>query len=135
MKSETFTKRERIVSKKLIDEIFSGKSSHSLAAFPLRVVAMERTFTPADGQAAALRPEGEPPVVVLTSVSKRHFRHAVDRNRVKRQLREAYRLNKQLLASRVPADRQLCLAFIWLSDCLMPSTVVTARMRHLLKKL
>ena len=132
-----FPKRERIVSKKLIDQIFSGKGSHSLAAFPLRVVVMERSFASEGdaGQVPALRPDGEPPVVVLMSVSKRHFKHAVDRNRVKRQLREAYRLNKQLLTDRIPADRQLCLAFIWLSDQLAPSTVVTARIKHLLKKI
>ena len=134
--SHLFQKSERIVSKKLIEEIFSGKDHQSKIAFPLRIVYMERRFYPADGSdTPSLRPTGEPPVAVLMSVSKRHFKHAVDRNRVKRQLREAYRLNKQLLASRVPADRQLCLAFIWLSDSLMPSTVVTARMRHLLKKL
>lgn len=117
-----FPKCEHIVSKKLIDQLFSGNDSHSKVAFPLRIVYLERE-----------RPEGDPAAQVLMSVSKRHFKHAVDRNRVKRQLREAYRLNKQLIVDRVPANRQLCLAFIWLSDQLAPSTVVTARMRRLLK--
>jgi len=128
------TKRERIVSKKLIDKIFSGNSSQSLVAFPLRIVFMERNFT-ANDDTAAKRPEEEPPVQVLFSVSKRHFKHAVDRNRVKRQLREAYRLNKQLITKRVAADRQLCLSFIWLSDSLMSSDVVTARVKSLLKRI
>lgn len=134
MKSKEFQKRERIVSKKLIDEIFSGNSSHSQAAFPLRIVYMERTYTAEDGTTAQ-RPEEEPPVQVLVSVSKRHFKHAVDRNRVKRQVREAYRLNKQLITERVPADHQLCLAFIWLSDSLVSSDIVTARVKSLLKRI
>ena len=127
MKSEesSFKKVERIVSKKLIDEIFSGNSSQSMAAFPLRIVFMERE-----------RPQvSDPSVVVLTSVSKRHFKHAVDRNRVKRQMREAYRLNKQLIIETVPADKQLCLAFIWLSDRLAPSHVIATKTKRLMKSL
>jgi ribonuclease P protein component len=134
VKSEAFTKHERIVSKKLIDQIFSGNGSHSQAAFPLRIVFMERTFTTEEGTTAQ-RPEEEPAVQVLVSVSKRHFKHAVDRNRVKRQVREAYRLNKQLITERVPADRQLCLTFIWLSDSLATSEVITARVKTLLKRI
>ncbi len=124
MEGRSFTKAERIVSKKLIDEIFSGKNSQSKAAFPLRIVLMRRQ-----------RPEGEPAAQVLMSVSKRHFKHAVDRNRVKRQLREAYRQNRNLFVDRIPADQQLCLVFIWLSDRLAPSDLVNARMRQLLKKI
>lgn len=72
---------------------------------------------------------------ILISVSKRHFKHAVDRNRVKRQLREAYRLNRSLLTVHFPADRQLFIAFIWLSDSLAPSSVVTSRVKRLLKRI
>ncbi|MBA9079771.1 ribonuclease P protein component [Rufibacter quisquiliarum] len=39
----------------------------------------------------------EPPVQLLVSVSKRYFKKAVDRNRLKRQIREAYRLQKQVV--------------------------------------
>ena len=134
--SHLFQKSERIVSKKLIEEIFSGKDHQSKIAFPLRIVYMERRFYPADGSdTPSLRPTGEPPVAVLMSVSKRHFKHAVDRNRVKRQLREAYRLNKQMLTSQVPADRQLCLAFIWLSDSLTSSEVVNSKVISLLNRI
>ena len=103
--SPTFSKRERIVSRKLIEQLFSKGSNHSTSVFPLRIVYMEKK-----------REEGEEPVQILVSVSKRHFKHAVKRNRVKRQIREAYRHHKQILAGKVPEDIALALAFIWLAN-------------------
>ena len=58
----------------------------------------------------------EAPVQLLISVPKKRFKHAVDRNRVKRQVREAYRLNKQRLWERVPEGKALAVVFIWLAD-------------------
>ena len=72
---------------------------------------------------------------VLVSVSKRHFRHAVDRNRAKRQLREAWRRHKETLASALPADKCLALAFLWLSDCPQPSAVVERRVCGLVQRI
>lgn len=119
-----FEKSERIVSQKQIDQLFGGNSSHSMAAFPLRVVYIQQA-----------RPDGEPPVKVLISVSKRKFKHAVDRNRVKRQIREAYRLNKQLISDKIAPQNQLAIAFIWISDSITSSEVVTARVRGLLRRI
>ena len=100
-KQEGFPKSERIVSQKLIDELFTSGQSHSLAAFPLRAVYLLREEPcPAAAQ-------------VLISVPKRHFKHAVDRNRVKRQLREAWRKNKQLLTDHLLEDKSVALAFMW----------------------
>lgn len=88
----TFGKEEHIVSKLQIDRLFSKGGSRALSAFPIRVVY--RLYD---------RPEYDPVAVqVLLSVPKRHLKHAVARNRVKRQLREAYRLQKEILAERCP---------------------------------
>lgn len=122
---KVFPKSERIVSKKLIDELFTSGRGHSLTAFPLRAVFIVR-----DG-----RPEAEPPVALLLSVPKRKFKHAVDRNHVKRQLREAFRNNKQLLASSVPAGKQVALAFVWLSDRHFPTAEVEHRVCSLLRRI
>jgi len=120
----TLRKNERIASRRLIDQLFAGSSSHSLAAFPVRVVYIIKE-----------RAREESPVQVLVSVSKRHFRHAVDRNRAKRQLREAWRHHKETLASALPADKCLALAFLWLSDSPQPSAVVERRVCGLVQRI
>ena len=121
--SQTFKKRERIVSRKLIERLFSKGSSFSVSAFPLRIVVMETART-----------EDDVPVQVLVSVSKRHFKHAVDRNRVKRQVREAYRHHKQILTEKVQQEQTLAIAFIWLADELHESAIVEKSVRKLLGK-
>ena len=121
--SATFSKKERIVSQKLIEQLFSKGNSRSISAFPLRIVYMEKG-----------REEGEEPVLVLVSVSKRHFKRAVKRNRVKRQIREAYRHNKAILTEKVANDKQLAVAFIWLADELCESTQAERSVKHLLEK-
>lgn len=121
-----FNKRERIVSQKLIDRLFSKSGSHSVvAAFPVRAVY----------NINARAREDDPAVVLLVSVPKRQFHHAVDRNRVKRQLREAFRLNKQLIADAVPADRQMALALVWLTDRHLSSAEVNQRLVNIMKRI
>lgn len=120
----TFCKRERLVSQRLIDMLFGQSASRSLAAFPLRIVYLLRE-----------RQSGDEPVQMLVSVPKKRFHHAVDRNRVKRQVREAYRLNKHQLYEALPADKALLVAFIWLSDRHLPTPEVAARVERLLRHL
>jgi ribonuclease P protein component len=121
--SPTFNKRERIVSRKLIEQLFSKGSSFSVSVFPLRIVVMETA-----------RVADDIPVQVLVSVSKRHFKHAVDRNRVKRQVREAYRHHKQILTEKVQQEQTLAIAFIWLADELHESATVEKSVKRLLGK-
>ncbi|NPD91054.1 ribonuclease P protein component [Xylanibacter muris] len=122
--NRTFCKKERIVSRKLIETLFQGGCSRSKVAFPLRIVYMEKE-----------RKEGDEPVQVLVSVSKRHFKKAVDRNRVKRQVREAYRRNKYALVDTVKRIEGLSLpvVFIWLSDSIVDSRLINDRMEVLLR--
>ena len=119
-----FPKRERIVSKKQIETLFNGGNSCSVTAFPLRAVYMQKE-----------RQDTHEAVEVLVSVSKKRFHHAVDRNRVKRQVREAYRLQKSVIAERVPQDKTLDIAFIWLSDHHTPSADVSSRVKILLERI
>ena len=120
----TFRKRERIVSLKLIESLFGGGCSQSVAAFPLRAVYM-----------LTERQTGDAPVQLLISVPKKRFKHAVDRNRVKRQIREAFRQHKDLLYPVVPETQRLLLSFIWLSDEHRPSKEIEGRIVTLMRRI
>jgi len=122
--SESFTlgRNERLKSKLLIDRLFNGGGSHAMSAFPLRMV-----YLPVE------QDEGQATARIMISVPKRCFKHAVDRNRVKRQVREAYRHNKHLLQTK---DGQgMLLAFIWLDATLHDSATVDRKMKNLLTRL
>ncbi|MBR6842604.1 MAG: ribonuclease P protein component [Prevotella sp.] len=120
----TLSKKERIVSNLLIETLFGQGNSESLAAYPIRVI-----YTQIEQQQDCA------PVQILISVPKKRFKHAVDRNRVKRQVREAYRHHKQLLYNKVEEGKQLLVAFVWLSDKHMPSSEVEKKIKMLLEKI
>ena len=121
----TFPKHERLCSRKAIEALFAG-GNRAFSAFPLRVVYRRA-----------------PELQILVSVSKRHFKHAVDRNRAKRQIREAWRLNRDILRPSAMPDAQegttelpsLHIAFIWLSDEPQPSDLVHRKMKNLLHRI
>lgn len=120
----TLSKEERICSKKLINELFTG-NGRSMTAFPLRVVFMKRTIV-----------DDQPRAAMLVSVPKRYFKHAVDRNRVKRQVREAFRRNKSIITQNLTDDHDaVTMAFVWLTNEKYPSSEVENRMVRLLTRI
>ena len=68
-------------------------------------------------------------------VSKKTFHDAVDRNRAKRQVREAYRHAKQPLCDAIAADESLLVAFVWISDQQAPSAIVSSRVGKLVGRM
>lgn len=124
--AKTFCKEERLCRKALIEKLFHKEGSRSMAAFPLRLVYMK---SPAgeDGPAAQM----------LVSVPKRCFKRAVKRNRVKRQVREAYRKNKHILYDKLEQldGTRLTMAFIWLDDSLWDTPKVEQKVTNLMQRL
>ena len=121
----TLTKEERICSKKLIEALFAGNGSRSMTSYPIRAVFLEQKSA-----------EGEPPVQLLVSVPKRCFKRAVKRNRVKRQIREAFRRNKHVLADAVTVSgRSVAVALIWMSADLSATHLVETKVKDLLVRI
>ncbi len=79
----TFKKQERLCKKAAIEDLFSNGRSFFL--YPLKIVWI------------TVEEKRKYPARVLINVSKRNFKRAVDRNYLKRIIREAYRKNKHLL--------------------------------------
>ena len=114
--ANTLCKAERLNSKILIEKMFAG-GSKSFSIFPLRVVYM-----PVENQ--------DVQASILLSVSKKRFKRAVKRNRVKRRMHK-----HQLLQILTDKQQQLAIAFIYLSDELTSSAEIEEKMKILLARI
>lgn len=114
----TFGKNEKLKSRKAFDELFSdGKTCVS---HPIRFVYK-------------IKPKADYNIRVGVSVGKKKFKHAVDRNLLKRRAKEAYRLNKCLLE---PNEKySIDLVMIYTSTKHQPFEVIEQSVKTLLEKL
>jgi len=97
----TYPKSEKLKSKITIDLLFSkGKS---VSKYPLRLVFVESDY--------GILEETDQKLKMGVSVSKKYFKHAVDRNYFKRVLRETYRLNKHILIDNL--DKKYAFMFFY----------------------
>jgi len=121
----SFPKQERLCSQRLTDALFA--EGRRLMVFPYSVRWMP---CPAD-----LLPEGVR-VQVLVATSKRKFRHAVDRNRVKRLTRECYRRQKGLLVEPLTASgRAMLVAVNYVHNVILPYATLYGKMEKVLAAL
>jgi ribonuclease P protein component len=117
-----FSKNERLCGEIRINQLFEAGSTFKI--YPLRVVYR------------LLNNTQETPVQVLVSVPKKKIKKAVHRNKVKRQIRESYRLNKSLLHQKCnDKNVQLDLAFIYLSGTIHPYSEIEDKVKLSLNKI
>jgi ribonuclease P protein component len=116
-----FGKKEKLKSHKQIEELFlNGKS---FSAFPVRVTYQ-------------FQPSEEAMVQVAVGAGKRYFKRAVDRNRIKRLIREAYRLQKHDLLEVLKQKKlRAFLFFMYADKTIPPFTVVKEAMNKCLSRL
>lgn len=118
-----FPKSEKLCSDKLIERLFS-QGNREIGTFPVRLVYLPLSTEELTG------------INVMVSVSKRHFKRAVKRNRVKRQLREYYRLNSCLIKEKLAAKGcGLLMALIFTDSKLWPSDKLDKRLDSVFQKL
>ena len=94
----TLGKQERLKSKKLIEKLYA--EGDSVKNFPLRMMYVQTVHT------------SEFPCQVGVSVAKRNYKLAVDRNRLKRLMRETYRLQKQIVYNNLDEPYVFMISYI-----------------------
>ena len=114
----TLGKEERLKSRKIIGRLY--EEGKSIKAFPLRMVYIQTEHT------------SNFPCQVGVSVPKRNFKKAVDRNRIKRLLRENYRLQKYTVYSNVKKPYVFMISYLAKEE--WSSADIAGKMNKLLTK-
>jgi ribonuclease P protein component len=115
----TFNKSARLSSKKDIKELFDKGSSFFL--HPFKVLYLEDTLDRIQSNQ------------ILITVPKRNHKTAVKRNKIKRLIRESYRLNQFILSE--ATDKKFFIAYIYISEDLPTFKEVESKLKKVLLRL
>ena len=116
--SQSFNKKEKLKSEKLIGQLFDEGAS--VGQFPLRLFYLKSTFSE------------DVTFKTAVSVSKKNIKKAVDRNRIKRLIREAYRLNKLEFFNNT--NEQYALMILYLGKDIPDFNLINSKLKLLFGK-
>jgi ribonuclease P protein component len=119
---QTFKKKERLYEKKIINELFEKGLSFYIN--PFKIVYFKTDL------------DSEYPAKVMITVSSRNFKKAVDRNRIKRMLREAYRKNKNILYDALTgSQRKIVFMLLYTGKIKIPYSEAESKIILILQRL
>jgi ribonuclease P protein component len=115
--------KEHLKSKRVIERLYAEGAS--VTSYPLRAVFLEQ---PDEAQ--------EPAATILISVAKKRFRHAVDRNLIKRRIREAYRTSKHPFIETLENDgKKMAVAILYIDTKHNSTAFIKRKMEKLLENI
>ena len=109
----TFPKSERLSSKKIIDDLFTQGVTIKHYPFVIKYLPLQE-------------PQNKD-IQVLFSVSNRNFKRAVDRNKIKRLMRESYRLNKTPITT---LSKKYALAYVYTARKILPFSEIFTKLNE-----
>jgi ribonuclease P protein component len=115
-----FPKSERLRNKRRIEELFQKGATFTI--YPLKVVYLRKP------QTADYRNQ------LLVATPKKNFKKAVDRNKLKRRIKEAYRLNKKLLENQ-QAGFYLLIGYIYVGKEIASYQIIEEKLKQSLNRL
>ena len=113
--------KEHLKSKRVIEQVYANGAS--VTSYPMRAIFIEQPVE-----------EQEPTASILINVSKKRFRHAVDRNLVKRRIREAYRTSKHPFIEALENNgKKMAVAIIYIDNKHNSTAFIRKKMGKLLE--
>ncbi len=118
----TYNRKEKLKSRKVLSTLFTEGKSFSV--FPVKVFYLP------------VKEEGAGSIQAGVGVSARNFKKAVDRNRIKRLLRECYRLNKTVLHTTLKEKKKkMAFFFLYIGKEVPEYTLLDEKMKTVITKL
>lgn len=122
MPLHSFKRGERLKSRKIIGTLFS--QGHSFGQYPLRLIWKE----------IEANPKGFP-IQCTVSVAKKKFPKAADRNRIRRKVKEAYRLNKHWVYEALEQENtQYAFMILYVAKEPLPFEIIEQAMKKMLTR-